>query len=345
MVTNLVGKAKKFAEPVKSTKPPAHAGEILRLPPPRILPIMISELGVDDERYQRALRQERLIRMAKECNWHERFIACGGDKEKERQLLQHLRNCIGIITVARGADGKYQIVALHRGKTPEYIKTPEVIDGQYRTALLALLFLYRMGFEDVEVWCEVVEGCTEEYAAELFKIRNETKPMTALERYKSRVAAGKEPACKLKRFLSDNKIGVSGLEYDASLKSQLYGKIKCVDVFQTVFDTAGAGPLAEAIAVIVDVWGRDAKGNIKPWKEFSNCFQAGPFGGLCEAIIEHPERTRKEWVKTLGKLSRQDFVMMGSQSSGWARREKAGHKIVEFMNTHCPKRKRKPFVR
>lgn len=316
-----------------------RSGEILRLPTPRVVPLLLSTLGVD-ETYQRALRKNRVETMLKEEGWYEQFLACDGNKEKEHQLLVHLRNCIGIVTVTGTPNGRYKVVLPAVDTVKEAM---DVLDGQYRTALLALLFLRLLNFADVEVWCDVIESCTEEYAAELFRIRNRTKPMNATERFKSRLAAKQPSACRLLRLLTDNKIGVSGIANDG--RTKLYGRIHCIEAFQTAFDMCGPAAVVDTINIVVEVWGRDAKGNVKPWSKFKDAMQTGCVGGLCAFFKRHPKYNRAKLVRDLGRLNVGEFANMCRGGAGWGRAAKACEKIEELYSRGKRNKPGSKFVR
>lgn len=332
-------KLKSTASPIKKTA--ARASEIFQLPQPRIVPIRLSKL-TSVAAYQRALRSARVDAMLTDEQWHEKFLACGGNKIKEQQFAEHLRNCIGIVTVTRNVNGTYSAADFPPTvrSSEEALEVLETLDGQYRLALLMLLFLDKMGFKDVEIWCDVIEPCPEEYASELFRIRNQTKSMSATERFITRVTAKQPAACRLLTLLTDNKIGVSGIAVKKS--AVIYGRINCIAAFQSAFNLYGEKPIIHTIDTVISVWGRDSTGNVKCWSDFKAAMQIGCVSGLCLFFHRYPNCDKKKLVKKLSHLSPNDFARLCRGGRGWTRAVDA---FKNIENIYLNRARRKSLVR
>lgn len=117
-----------------------------------------------------------------------------------------------------------------------------VVDGGHRfTALL------RMGYEDQQVECWIYHELSEKSEAELFLDLNNVRPVSARDKFKVAVVAGRETECDIDRIVRSLDLTVGG--------GGGHG-VGCVTALLKVYEQGGPAVLTTTLRVIKNAYGR-----------------------------------------------------------------------------------------
>lgn len=139
---------------------------------------------------------------------------------------------------------QYRVDHLVANFDPEQIGTPVVnhrdgkyfiIDGQHRVATLKAV-----GWGDQSVECEVYQDLTEAEEAEMFLKRNDTLSVTAFDRFRIGVRAGRHPEIDVDKIIRDQGLRVA---------RSGPGAIKAPATLVKVYNSHGGQVLTAAISV------------------------------------------------------------------------------------------------
>lgn len=135
---------------------------------------------------------------------------------------------------------------------PEQIGTPTVnergdghfhiIDGQHRIEALKAV-----GWGDQSVQCWVYTGLTDAEEAETFLKLNDYLAVSAFDKFRKGVAAGREVECDIDRTVRINGLCVS--------TDNVPGAIRAVGTLRRVYGRGGAGVLARTLRITRDAYG------------------------------------------------------------------------------------------
>ncbi|NDD52334.1 hypothetical protein EBZ39_00380 [bacterium] len=278
--------------------------KVLRIPAPRTEAIRLRDLQVD-EKYQRRVSPthvDGMVAMLRGCSLNE--------------ILKKLSEYLGYLCVGRRADD-----------------TNKVVDGQQRCALIQRI-AEELGFDDVEVSCEVFNSRGVKHEADVYNKRNHRKALSPADKFKGRVAEGDPVAVELRQILEDNNLGVSGLQY-----SKPVHKIKCVSTFEKALRLGGKKLVTQIISVINDVWGRTHDGAIRAWPEMKEAFKTQAVGGLAIFLNDNPTCSVNKLKKELSKFSVSAFLKRlddeippGQATSGYVREQWAAAAIAKIYS-------------
>jgi hypothetical protein len=134
---------------------------------------------------------------------------------------------------------------------PEQIGSPTVnardgeyyiIDGQHRIAAMKAV-----GWGDQSVQCWTYDGLSEQEEADAFLKINDTLSVSALDRFRSGVSAGRDVECDIDRIVRALGLCVS--------RDKVAGAIAAVGTLQRVYKRSGPFTLSRALRIIRDAYG------------------------------------------------------------------------------------------
>lgn len=120
-----------------------------------------------------------------------------------------------------------------------------LVDGQHRLA--ALKEWIGAGWEDQRVECRIYTGLTESEEADLFDRLNDQMAVTAFDRFRVRVNAGRKEECDIKRIVEREQLRIS--------RDKIPGAIGAVTTLIRVYRRAGDRALSRALRLIRDAYG------------------------------------------------------------------------------------------
>lgn len=120
--------------------------------------------------------------------------------------------------------------------------TYAVLDGRHRIEALKL-----EGYGDSVIECELSKAASTEEAAEAFLGRNHTRVLTAFERFRNGVTAGRDEESDINRIVQSNRLCVS---FD-----NVEGAMTCVGVLTRVYRRGGGEVLGRALRITRDAFG------------------------------------------------------------------------------------------
>lgn len=137
---------------------------------------------------------------------------------------------------------------------PEVIGTPilnerapgvfYVIDGQHR---IAALREWLSDSDKQTIRCSVFKGLTESVEAELFLRFNDSRNVSAFDKFKAAVTADREDEVRIKRIVER-----AGLHISAQ---KTPGGLSCVSALVSTYRRGGAGSLGRSLRIIRDAFG------------------------------------------------------------------------------------------
>lgn len=160
------------------------------------------------------------------------FRAMTVDRSYQRELSS------GKVKKIEDAFDEKGLGALHLSLREE--KYP-IIDGQHRWAAAM-----NKGLGDMKVHCIVYRGLTRAEEAELFLILNDSKTMSAIDRYKAAVVAEDETALAIEKVLAHYGLRIAG--------SGAEGTVRCISKVEQVYK-AGPAALERLFLILTEAWG------------------------------------------------------------------------------------------
>lgn len=160
------------------------------------------------------------------------------DETRARRIAEDFRiDAFGVITVSQRPNGVFHI-----------------IDGQHRTAAARML-----GMDDLRVTAQVYTGLTASNEAVMFRLRNNSRAIQAIDKFRVRVKEGDLVAVQLNAMLTKN-----GWRIEAS-KSP--GAFASVTALENVFhgrpiynEGSHFGACQSVIQIVTAAWGHNANG-------------------------------------------------------------------------------------
>lgn len=116
-----------------------------------------------------------------------------------------------------------------------------VVDGGHRRTALQ-----KMGYDDQQVQCWVYHGLSEEEEADLFLDLNNVRPVSAMDKFKVAVVAGREVETIIEKIARNVNMSVG---------SGRVGSIRCVAALIKVYERGGAEVLERTLRIIRDAYG------------------------------------------------------------------------------------------
>lgn len=116
-----------------------------------------------------------------------------------------------------------------------------VIDGGHRRAALI-----RMGYEDQQVQCRTYHGLSEEDEAEMFLSLNNVRVVSAMDKFKVAVVAGRGVEAEIDRVVRAQGLSIGGGKGTS---------IRSVTAVMKVFESGGAKVLAQTLDIIKESYG------------------------------------------------------------------------------------------
>jgi len=120
-----------------------------------------------------------------------------------------------------------------------------IIDGQHRVE--ALKAFLGEGWEDQQIQCHVYDSLTQQEEADRFDRLNDNLIVTAFDKFRIRVTAGREDEVAIQRIVEDESLRIS--------LDKLDGAIAAVGTLGKVYRRDGAEPLRRSLALIRDSFG------------------------------------------------------------------------------------------
>ncbi len=117
-----------------------------------------------------------------------------------------------------------------------------IIDGQHRVAALI-----QTGWEDQQIQCWTYVGLSEQEEADKFDRFNDVLAVHAFDKFRVRVAAGREVESDIERVVRANGLVVS--------RDSVPGAISAVGTLRRVYTRSDAATLARALRIIRDAYG------------------------------------------------------------------------------------------
>lgn len=117
-----------------------------------------------------------------------------------------------------------------------------IVDGQHRIEATGIV-----RGDDSEVQCWVYEGLTEADEAELFLRFNDVLTVSAFDKFKVSVQAGRDDETDIDRIVRAQGLIVT--------RDKLPGAVRAVGTLGKVYDRDGASALARALGIIRDAYG------------------------------------------------------------------------------------------
>lgn len=123
-----------------------------------------------------------------------------------------------------------------------------VVDGQHRAEAMKLL---DMGGR--LILCETYEGLTEQQEAVMFLELNEDLPVSAFEKFRISVTAGRAEACQINDIVIAAGLKIAQTKDD--------GSVGCVTTLADIFRKGGEECLARTLVIILEAYGYDGLDN------------------------------------------------------------------------------------
>lgn len=117
-----------------------------------------------------------------------------------------------------------------------------IIDGQHRIEALK-----EIGYGDQQVQCWVYTGLTEQDEADRFDLYNDTLTVSAFDKFRVRVTAGRDDETEIDRIVRANGLVVS--------KDKVPGAIGAVGTLGRVYRRSNGTTLARTLRIIRDAYG------------------------------------------------------------------------------------------
>lgn len=127
-----------------------------------------------------------------------------------------------------------------------------VIDGQHRVEALRIA-----GMSDDKIPCEVYTGLSRSEEAAMFRLRNNTKEVTRLDKFRVRLVEGDESALKIMNILHEHDWYLPGQEGPAK------GRFLAVAAIERIFNAdpdSDPNAAERAIFTVTSAWGHDEDG-------------------------------------------------------------------------------------
>lgn len=121
-------------------------------------------------------------------------------------------------------------------------ETYYVLDGMHRVEALKLI-----GWGDQQIQCWTYEGLSELEEAETFLKLNDTMAVSAFDKFRVGVNAGRPVECDIDRVVRAQGLRVSREKGD--------GAVGAVGTLRKVYSRAGAGTLARTLRIAADAYG------------------------------------------------------------------------------------------
>lgn len=120
-----------------------------------------------------------------------------------------------------------------------------IIDGQHR--IEALKQWLGDGWQDQQILCHVYHDLDESEEAEKFLRHNDARAVSAFDKFRTGVTAGRELEVQVKRVVESQNLCVSN--------GGVPGSISCVTTLCKVYKNGGAETLARTLRIVRDAYG------------------------------------------------------------------------------------------
>ncbi|MGH3599121.1 MAG: DUF6551 family protein [Pseudonocardiaceae bacterium] len=174
-----------------------------------------------------------------------------GRIERAARLRWVLISEMRVSEVAQRAQNQARVDRLAADFDLEQLGTPEVnfrdgaawiIAGAHRIAALR-----QIGYGDQRVQCWTYDGLTEQEEAERFLLKNDFLAVSAFDKYRIGVNAGREVECDIDRIVRSNGCVVS--------RDAVPGAIAAVGTITRIYKRAGGPVLGRTVRIARDAYG------------------------------------------------------------------------------------------
>lgn len=199
-----------------------------------------------------------------------------------------------------------------------------IIDGQHR--IEAVKGWLGKGWDTQKLECKVYRGLTEQQEADMFDKLNNVLPVSAFDKFKTRVTAGRESEVAVDRIVRAESLCIS--------REKIPGSITCVSALTKVYERAGEETLRKTLSIIRESFGDPG-------------FQSVVIDGLAHLCQRYGEQVQFDRaVQVLSEMHGGVNGLLGKaavlqKQTGSPKAHCVAAAVVEAINSRMPRAKNK----